>query len=54
MLCKKRFGRDLHTNILVKINPGMYPASKGTRAVAKDQVNTPTSRTFLKHKKDNR
>ena len=44
----------LHTNILDKINPGINPASKGTRAVANDQVNTPISRTFLNQKKDKR
>lgn len=33
------------------INPGINPASKGTRAVANDQVNTPISRTFLNQKK---
>ena len=49
----KGFGRDLHTNILDKINPGINPASKGTRAVANDQVNTPILRTFLNPKKKN-
>lgn len=31
------------------INPGKNPASKGTRAVASDQTNTPIWRTLLKH-----
>jgi hypothetical protein len=33
------------------INPGINPASKGTIAVANDQVNTPILRTFLNPKK---
>ena len=35
------------TKILVKCSSGMNPARTGTRAVAKDQANTPSLRTFL-------
>jgi hypothetical protein len=39
---------ELLTKILVNIKPGIYPARKGTRAVATDHTSTPTTRTFLK------
>lgn len=39
------------TKILDNINPGIYPARNGTRAVASDQVSTPISKTFLNCKR---
>lgn len=41
----------LLTKIREKIKPGINPASTGTRAVAKDHVNTPISSTFLHQQK---
>lgn len=47
----KELAIDQHTKILDKTKPGVNPATKGTSAVANDQVNTPISRTFLHQKK---
>lgn len=42
--------KDQITNILEKMSAGINPARKGTNIVARDQTNTPTSRTRLQAK----